>query len=127
MTTTGFALAIHSLERSKPSNTRCQYGSPVRWLSIAAQIAGTCYDVTPAMILATVFLSLAGGFRFRIFRLEPAGFAAVAFNRAAAAQHQVGVILLGRAGHQSGEMLERMAVGRTELGGEVDVAAEFEH
>src|SRR5437868_7967674 len=111
MTTSGLALAIHSLERSNPSNTRCQYGSPVRWLSIAAPIAGTCDDVTPAMILATAFVSLAGRFRFGFLRLEPAGLAAVAFDRAAAAQHQVGVILLGRAGHQSGDMLERMAIG----------------
>src|SRR3954454_9685659 len=109
MTTSGLALAIHCLERSKPSNTRCQYGSPVRWLSIAAPIAGTCDDVTPAMILATAFLSLAGGFRLRrgfgLLRLELARPAAVAFDRAAAAQHQVGVILLGRSGHQRSQML----------------------
>src|SRR5438874_2316943 len=128
MQTSGLALRIHSLERSKPSNTRCQYGSPVRWLSIAAPIAGTCDDDTPAMILATAFVSLAGlRFRLRRFRfLELAGPAAVALDRAAAAQHQVGVVLLGRAGHQRGEMLERMAVGRTELGGEIDVAAQFQ-
>ena len=52
---------------------------------------------------------------------------AVAVDRAAAAQHHVGVVLLGRAGHQRGEMLERMAVGRPELGGEIDVAAQFQH
>src|SRR5215203_566609 len=129
MTTSGLALRIHSLERSKPSNTRCQYGSPVRWLSIAAPIAGTCDDVTPAMILATAFFSLAG---LRLAFLDDArpGLgvfarpAAVAFDVAAAAQHQIGVVLLGRAGHHRGEMLERMAVGRPELGGEIDVAAQ---
>ena len=42
-------------------------------------------------------------------------------------EHHVRVVLLGRAGHHGGEMLERMAVGRAELGGEVDVAAELEH
>src|SRR5512139_3090804 len=114
MQTSGLVFAIHSLERSKPSNTRCQYGSPVRWLSIAAPIAGTCDDVTPATILATAFLSLAGGFEFGSLHQagfglgELAGSAAVALDRAAAAQHQVGVFLLGRAGHDRGEMLERM-------------------
>src|SRR5215203_4662529 len=136
MTTSGLALRIHSLERSKPSNTRCQYGSPVRWLSIAAPIAGTCDDVTPAMTLATAFLSLAGfRFRCRLVRLDDtrAGLgvlarpAAVAVDRPAAAQHQVGVVLLRRAGHQRGKMLERVAVGRAELGGEIDVAAELQH
>src|SRR5581483_4314028 len=131
MQTSGLVLAIHSLERSKPSNTRCQYGSPVRWLSIAAPIAGTCDDVTPAMILATALLSLAG---FRLARLDDAGSgvgvlaraAAIAVDRPAAAQHQVGVVLLGRTGHQRGEMLERVAVGRAKLGGEIDVAAQFQ-
>ena len=69
MQTSGLVFAIHSLERSKPSNTRCQYGSPVRWLSIAAPIAGTCDDVTPAMILATAFLSLAAAFGFGLSAL----------------------------------------------------------
>src|SRR6185503_18755503 len=121
----------HSLERSKPSNTRCQYGSLVRWLSIAAPIAGTCDDVTPAMILATALLSLA---RFWLGRLDDArpGILvlarprAVAVDRTAAAQHHVGIILLGRAGHQRCEVLERMAVAGAELGGEVDVAAQFQ-
>ena len=36
-----------------PENTRCQYGSSVCLLSIAAPIAGTWDDETPAMILAT--------------------------------------------------------------------------
>src|SRR3954465_10508009 len=83
------------------------------------------------MILATAFLSLAGGFRsgsrFDLLRLELARSAAIAFDRAATTQHQVGVVLLGRAGHQRREMLERMAVGGAELGGEIDVAAELEH
>src|SRR5215212_2953638 len=127
MTTSGLALRIHSLERSKPSNTRCQYGSLVRWLSIAAPIAGTCDDATPAIILATALFPPAGGFRFgRLGFLELARPAAVALDRAAAAQHQVGIVLLGRAGHQGGKVLERMAVARPELGREVDVAAELE-
>src|SRR6478672_11387871 len=88
------------------------------------------------MILATALLSLAGfWFRLRLARLDDArpglgvfaGPAAVAVDRTAAAQHQIGVGLLGRAGHQRGEMLERMAVGRAELRGEIDVAAEFQH
>src|SRR4029079_16357036 len=116
MQTSGLASRIHALERSKPSNTRCQYGSPVRWLSIAAPIAGTCDDVTPAMILATALVSFAG-LRFRFAALDDArtrlgvlaGAAAVAFDLAATAQHEVGVVLLGRAGHQRREMLKRMA------------------
>jgi len=42
MQTSGLVLAIQALERSKPLNTRCQYGSLVRWLSIAAPIARRC-------------------------------------------------------------------------------------
>src|SRR5215831_15745085 len=53
MTTSGLAFAIHSLDFSKPENTRFQYGSSVFLLSIAAPMAGTCDDVAPAMILAT--------------------------------------------------------------------------
>src|SRR6201999_3070471 len=98
MQTSGLALRIHSLERSKPSNTRCQYGSPVRWLSIAAPIPGTCEDVTPPMILATAFLSLTG---LRLAFLDDARTglgvlartAAAAVDRAAAAQHQVRIVL----------------------------------
>src|SRR5215470_3806820 len=52
--TSGLASLIHSLEFSKPENTRFQYGSSVCLLSIAAPMAGTCDDATPAMILATV-------------------------------------------------------------------------
>src|ERR1700761_7587122 len=52
--TSGLVFAIHSLDLSKPENTRFQYGSSVCLLSIAAPIAGTCEEATPAMILATV-------------------------------------------------------------------------
>src|SRR5262245_43588711 len=83
------------------------------------------------MILATLFLSLAG---FRLGRLDDAGAGvlvlarprAVAVDWTAAAQHHVSVVLLGRAGHQRSEMLERMAIAGAQLGGEVDVAAEFQ-
>ncbi len=53
--------------------------------------------------------------------------AAIAFDRAAAIEHHLGVVLLRGAGHHGGEMAERMAVGRAELGGEIDVAAELQH
>src|SRR5262245_17622909 len=53
MATSGFVFSIHSFDFSKPENTRFQYGSSVCLLSIAAPIAGTCDDATPAMILAT--------------------------------------------------------------------------
>ena len=49
----GLASRIHACDFSKPENTRFQYGSSVCLLSIAAPIAGTCDDATPAMILAT--------------------------------------------------------------------------
>src|SRR3984893_13812346 len=111
MTTSGFVFAIHSLERSKPLNTRCQYGSCVLPLSMAAPMAGTCDDDTPAMILAT--------FAVR--------FAAIAFHRAAALEHHLGIFFLGGAGHDGGRLLEREPIGRAELGGEIDVAAELEH
>src|SRR5262245_12025052 len=158
--TSGFASAIHSLDFSKPENTRFQYGSSVCLLSIAAPMAGTCDDATPAMILATVrplsALRLGFGFcgfRFAGLRLRglplglhgllrplglallaehasdcaPAGPAAVAFDRAAALEHHVGVVLLGRTRHGRGQMTERVPVGRAELGSEVDVAAELQH
>src|SRR5450631_1078394 len=131
MATSGLAFAIHSFDFSKPENTRCQYGSSVCLLSIAAPIAGTCDDATPAMILATFrprFAGLRFRFRFgRLGRLLFARLASIAFDRAAAGQHHLGVVLLRGAGHDGGEMAERMAVGGAELGGEIDVAAELQH
>src|SRR5215813_6550745 len=112
MATSGLVFAIQSLDFSKPENTRFQYGSSVCLLSIAAPIAGTCDDATPAMILATFrprfLLRLCFGFGGG---LVPPRFAAIAFHRAAAAEHHLGVSLLRGAGHRGGEMLERMAVG----------------
>src|SRR5262249_25176012 len=158
MATSGLASAIHSLDFSKPENTRFQYGSSVCLLSIAAPMAGTCDDATPAMILATVrpLSALRLGFGFCGFRFAglrglrlglhglrrplglallaehasdcaPAGPAAVAFDRAAALEHHVGVVLLGRTRHGRGQMTERVPVRRAELGGEIDVAAELQH
>src|SRR6185503_3912334 len=139
MATSGFAFAIHSFDFSKPENTRFQYGSSVCLLSIAAPIAGTCDEATPAMILATFrplffgarFGFRLGGFGFTGLRLagflgrrfgggagrlvEPARPAAIAFHRAAAGEHHVGVVFLRRAGHLGGEMPERMAVGGAEF------------
>src|SRR5262247_2816619 len=51
--TSGLVSAIHSFDFSKPEKTRFQYGSSVCLLSIAAPMAGTCDDATPATILAT--------------------------------------------------------------------------
>src|SRR5579864_2949630 len=154
MHTSGLVCRIHSLDFSKPENTRFQYGSSVCLLSIAAPIAGTCDEATPAMILATFrpllfglfgarFGLRPGGSGFAGFRraglvagrsgdnagrlLEFARLAAVAFNRTAAGEHHVGVVFLRRAGHLRGQMAERMAVGGAELGGEIDVAAELQH
>src|SRR5438132_10374795 len=141
MATSGLVFAIHSLDFSKPEKTRFQYGSSVCLLSIAAPIAGTCDDATPAMILATFGPRLClrfgfgfcgfgfAGFRSRRFRLclGLSRSAAIAFDRAAALEHHRGVVILGRTGHHRGEMAERVAVGRAELGGEIDVAAKLEH
>src|SRR3984957_149808 len=143
MTTSGLACAIHSLDFSKPENTRFQYGSSVCLLSIAAPIAGTWDDETPAMILATFCPRLAArlcfGFRRLLCRFLGrlfhrfgrlcylARLAAIAFDRAAAGQHHVGVVVLARPGHRRGEMAERMAVGGAELCGEIDIAAELQH
>src|SRR6476661_2009605 len=112
MQTSGFSLAIHSLERSKPSKTGRQYGSPVLPLSHAAPTAGMCDVATPATILATAL---------------PLRLAAVALDRAPALEHHLRVLFLGRARHLGGDLLERQPVGRRELGGEIDVAAEREH
>src|SRR5712672_3655947 len=105
-------------------------------------MAGTCDDATPAMILATFRPRLAatlrsgfgfggfgfGGFRLRRFRrgLVAPRLAAVAFDRPAAPQHHLGIVVLRGARHGGGQMAERMAVGGAELGGEIDVAAELE-
>src|SRR3954447_15302986 len=104
-------------------------------------MAGTCDEANPAMIFATVLLPLLrgvgffgalgrgprlrGGFPRRLVvlaRLRP-----VAFDRTSALEHHLGVVVLRGAGHRRGEMPERMTVGRAELGGEVDIAAQFEH
>src|ERR1700759_1077108 len=58
--TSGLVSRIHSCERSKPENTRFQYGSSVLPLSSAAPMAGTCDEPTPAMILATAYFRFAG-------------------------------------------------------------------
>src|ERR1700704_2536021 len=108
MTTSGFAFAIHSLDFTKPENTRFQYGSSVCLLSIAAPMAGTWDDATPAMILATFRPRLAARFRFG-FRfgsrggLVAPGAATIAFHRTAAGQHHVGVVFLRGARHGGGE------------------------
>src|SRR5258705_7373179 len=143
MATSGLVFAIHSLDFTKPEKTRGQYGSPVCLLSIAAPMAGTCDDATPAMILATFRPRLAatlrsgfgfdgfgfGGFRlcrFRLYRfrrrLVAPRLAAVAFDRAAAAQHHLGIVVLRGARHSGGKVAEPMAVGGAGLGGEIDVS-----
>src|SRR4030095_2383146 len=110
MTTSALASAIHCLDFSKPENTRFQYGSSVCLLSIAAPIAGTCDDATPAMILATFRPRLAACLRFRLTRFRLARFrpvaanqhagglpprlAAIAFHVAPALQHHVGIVFL---------------------------------
>src|SRR5438128_5015677 len=96
MTTSGLVSAIHCLVFSKPENTRFQYGSSVCLLSIAAPMAGTCDDATPAVILAT-FRPRLGCPRFGFGlarRLVAARLAAIAFDRAAAGQHHGSVVLL---------------------------------
>src|SRR5215831_14035844 len=101
MATSGFVSAIHALERSKPENTRFQYGSSVCLLSMAAPIAGTCEDATPAMILATFrprLCAFRSGLRLPGLRalrglVELARPAAIAFDRTAARQHHGRVII----------------------------------
>src|SRR2546427_812213 len=104
---------------------------------MAAPMAGTCDDDTPAMILATFRSRSAArfhlGFRscfrpcFRPGAEVAPRLAAIAFHRTAAGEHHLGIVFLGGAGHDGGHVLERVAVGRTQLGGEIDVAAELEH
>src|SRR5262249_19229994 len=116
--------------------------------SIAAPMAGTCDDVTPAMILATFRPCLLAALRSRPGRgfgaclgsglgcrlaggrlgedIAP-GSAAVALDRAAAVEHHLGVVFLGRARHDRRDVLERMPIGRPKLGGEIDVAAKLQH
>src|ERR1700676_3744098 len=65
--TPGLPFSIPSLERSKPENTRFQYGSSVCLLSMAAPIAGTCDDPTPAMILATSRPRFVGALAFGVW------------------------------------------------------------
>src|ERR1700726_4638285 len=109
MTTSGLACAIHSLDFSKPENTRFQYGSSVCLLSIAAPIAGTCDDATPAMILATFRPRFAEPLRSGFRSGRPGGLlfarlAAIALHRATAGKHHGGVVLLRGPGHDGGEV-----------------------
>src|SRR5215467_10960745 len=129
MTTSGLTSAIHSLDLSKPENTRFQYGSSVFLLSIAAPMAGTCDDVAPAIILATFRSCL-----FPRWAHHPVAdlfallrFAAVTLDRTAAAQHHLRIVFLGGPRHLRGQMLERVSVGGPQLGGEVDVSAKLQH
>src|SRR6476659_5653826 len=59
MATSGLVFAIHSLDFTKPENTRFQYGSSVLPLSSAAPMAGTCDEPIPAMIFATAHFRFA--------------------------------------------------------------------
>src|SRR3954471_20583599 len=84
MATSGLVSAIHCFDFSKPENTRFQYGSSVCLLSIAAPMAGTCDDATPAMILATVetsicYLRFAFDFDFAGLALPALALAALAW------------------------------------------------
>src|SRR6516164_7949197 len=113
MTTSGLVSAIHCLDFSKPENTRFQYGSSVRPLSIAAPIAGTWEQETPAMILATFRSCLGATLRCRLGRRLAGSrlalrlrLAAVALDRATARQHHLGIVVLGRAGHHRRHVLE---------------------
>src|SRR5579859_16334 len=98
MQTSGLVSAIHCLDLSKPENTRFQYGSSVCLLSIAAPIAGTCDEATPAMILATFRPLLFGLFGAR-FCFRPGGGSGFAgFRRAGR--------FAGRSGDDAGRLLE---------------------
>src|ERR1700751_5220535 len=82
MATSGLVSPIHCLDFSKPEKTRFQYGSSVCLLSIAAPMAGTCDDATPAMILATVetsYLRFALDFDFAGLDFAAFAFAGFAF------------------------------------------------
>src|SRR3954454_5782625 len=135
MATSGLAFSIHSFDFSKPENTRFQYGSSVCLLSIAAPMAGTCDDATPATILATFGPRFAarlcdcfglGGFA-ALRGIKAPRPAAVAFDRSPAGEHHGGGVILRGARHGGCQMPEGMAVGCAKLGREIDVAAEFEH
>src|SRR5215216_6430435 len=108
MQTSGFACSIHSFDFSNPEKTRFQYGSSVCLLSIAAPIAGTCEEASPAMIFA-MLLPLLGGSGFGLRRgflrrlAALARFRPVAFHRASARQHHRRIVVLGGAGHHGGE------------------------
>src|SRR5436190_12018311 len=99
MTTSGLTFAIHSFDFSKPEKTRFQYGSSVCLLSIAAPMAGTCDEASPAMIFA-MLLPLLGGFGFGLRRgllrrrVALARLRAVAFHRAPARQHHRRIVVL---------------------------------
>src|SRR5215472_13695308 len=96
MQTSGLVCRIHSLDFSKPENTRFQYGSSVCLLSIAAPIAGTCDEATPAMILATfrplLFRLFGARFGFRLGGFAFAGFRCAGF--------------LGRSGGDAARLVE---------------------
>src|SRR5437016_7963337 len=98
-------------------------------------MAGTCDDATPAMILATFGPRFAArlcrrsgfGGLVGLRGVEAPRFAAVTFDRAASGEHHGGIVVLRGACHDSRQVPERMTVGRAELGGEIDVTAEFKH
>src|SRR5438270_13901550 len=74
MTTSGLTFAIHSLDFSNPEKTLFQYGSSVCLLSIAAPMAGTCDDASPAMIFATGYFRFLEDLALAFFALLAATF-----------------------------------------------------
>src|SRR5574343_1469857 len=96
-------------------------------MSSAAPMAGTCEVKTEAVMRAMgllgfvvgAALGLAVGLGVAVLAED-----AVALGAAATGQHHGHVFLLAHAGHGRGHVLEALAVGRADLGQEVDVAAQ---
>src|ERR1700732_2359665 len=126
MAISGLAFAIHSLDFSKPEKTRFQYGSSVLPLSSAAPMAGTCDEPPPAMILSTTHFRFVRDLDFALL-LTLAALSRPDLLRLPSTERPPASIISAYSFGVDPVMRAAMRSNEAKFGGEIDVAAKFQH